>query len=64
MSSYDYHGICPLCGDHVDWINGKTNTGVVLIKTKRKSTNLYHEVCIDQERKQNKRGQKWELLKD
>lgn len=53
---YDIHTTCPLCGQSISWINGKTNSGIVIVKTKRKTTNLYHEVCIDQERKHNKRG--------
>lgn len=56
MNKYDIYTICPLCGQSISWINGKTNSNVVIIKTKRKTTNLYHESCIDQERKQNKRG--------
>lgn len=52
---YDIHTTCPLCGQSISWINGKTNSNVVIIKTKRKTTNLYHATCIDQERKRNKR---------
>ena len=50
MSGYDIHAICPLCNNSVDWINGKTNTGVVMIKTKRKTTNYYHRDCIEKEK--------------
>lgn len=50
MSSYDYHSICPLCGDSVGWLNGKTNSNVVMIKTKRKTTKYYHRGCIEKER--------------
>lgn len=57
---YDIHTTCPICGRAISWINSRTtyetNKGVVIIKTKRKTTNLYHESCIDQERKHNKRG--------
>lgn len=53
---YDIYSTCPLCGQPISWINGKTNSGVIIIRTKRKTMNLYHESCIDQERKRNKRG--------
>lgn len=47
---YDIHTTCPICNDPIDWINGKTNSGVVYIKSRRKTVNLYHEKCIDNER--------------
>lgn len=47
---YDIHTICPLCGQSISWINGKTNAGVVMIKTKRKTTNYYHRDCIEKEK--------------
>lgn len=53
---YDIHTTCPLCGQSISWINGKNNSNIVMIKTKRKATRLYHESCIDQERNHNKRG--------
>ena len=57
---YDIHTTCPICGQAISWINSRTtyekNKGVVIVKTKGKTTHLYHEVCIDQERKHNKRG--------
>lgn len=51
---FDIHTTCPICGGAISWINGKTNSGIVVIKTRRNSTNLYHESCIDKERKVNK----------
>ena len=51
MSIYDYHGICPLCGNPINWTNGKTNYGVIMIRTKRKTTDYYHRDCIEKERK-------------
>lgn len=36
MSRYDIHTICPLCNKSIEWINGKTNSNVVMIRTKRK----------------------------
>lgn len=51
---YDIHSVCPLCNKSIQWLNGKTNYGVVIIKTKRKSTDLYHEKCFDEYRKQNR----------
>ena len=51
MSRYDIHTICPICNKSIEWINGKTNTGVVMIRTKRKTTNYYHRDCIEKERK-------------
>lgn len=55
MTRFDIHTTCPICGQAISWINGKTNSGVVVIKTKRRTTNLYHESCIENERKHNKR---------
>lgn len=49
MSRYDYHGICPICNSAISWINGKTNSDVVIIKTKRHTTNYYHKKCIEKE---------------
>lgn len=51
MSNFDYHGICPICNKSIEWINGKTNSNVVMIRTKRKTTNYYHRDCIEKERK-------------
>lgn len=52
MSRYDIFAICPLCGQEVGWINGKPNYNVVMIKTKRKTTNYYHYDCIEKEREE------------
>lgn len=51
MSRYDIYTKCPLCNKTVELINGKTNSNIVMIKTKRKTTNYYHEDCIEKERK-------------
>lgn len=48
-----YGGIittCPICGNTVTWSNGRTNKGLVYIKTKRKSVLVIHENCIQNER--------------
>lgn len=50
MSRYDIHTICPLCNKSIEWINGMTNSNVVMIRTKRKTTNYYHKDCIEKER--------------
>lgn len=51
MSRYDIHAICPLCGKTIDIINGQTMKGVQMIRTKRKTTNYYHDSCIEKEYK-------------
>lgn len=52
MSRYDFIQACPICGKTAAYINGKTNTDVVLIRTKRKTTNVYHYDCIEKERRE------------
>ena len=48
-SRYNIHTTCPICGDHVAWLNGYTNSDLVYIKTKRKTINIYHRKCIERE---------------
>lgn len=50
MNKYDIMTTCPICGDAVTWYNGRTNNGLVYIKTKRKSVLVIHENCIQNER--------------
>lgn len=50
MTKYDIITTCPICGDTVTWYNGRTNKGLVYIKTKRKSVLVIHENCIHNER--------------
>lgn len=42
---YDIHSTCPICGDAISWYNGKTNTGVEVVKTRRRSVILFHTKC-------------------
>ena len=56
MSCYDFIKPCPICGKLAAYINGRTNTDVVLIRTKRKTTNVYHRDCIEKEWNPYKRG--------
>ena len=51
MTKYDIITTCPICGGAVQWLNGKTNNGLVYIKTKRKSVLVIHENCIQNERR-------------
>lgn len=50
MTKYDIITTCPICGDAVTWYSGRTNSGLVYIKTKRKSVLVIHENCIQNER--------------
>ena len=45
MSRYDIHTVCPICGNAIEYINGKTNTGVEIVKTKRRSVIVFHTKC-------------------
>lgn len=49
MTKYDISTNCPICGEHVTWLNGSTNSGLVYIKSKRRTVNIYHEKCIYKE---------------
>ena len=46
---YDVSTECPICGEHVFWVNGSSNSGLVYIRSKRKTVNIYHEKCIERE---------------
>ena len=50
MSRYDITTTCPICGDFVKWENGKTNSKLVYIKTRRKSVLVIHKTCIEKEK--------------
>ena len=52
MNRYDYTRPCPICGKMATYLNGRTNSDVVLIKTKRKTINVYHYDCIEKERRE------------
>ena len=56
MTKYDIVKPCAICGELCYYLNGKTNTGIVYIKTKRKQVFLYHQECIDREQKQMMKG--------
>lgn len=49
MTKYDIRTECPICKQPVEWLNGRTNNGLVYIKTKRKSVLVIHENCIQKE---------------
>ena len=49
MTKYDIWTKCPICKQPVEWHNGRTNNGLVYIKTKRRSVLVIHENCIQKE---------------
>lgn len=56
MTKYDIVKPCPICGEICYFLNGKTNAGIVYIKTKRKTIALYHEKCIKREQSKLMKG--------
>ena len=55
-TKYDITKECPICGKVNTWENGKTNSNLVYIKTKRKTVNIYCRDCIDAVWKEYKGG--------
>ena len=56
IMKYDIHQPCIICGECCDYLNGKTNSNIVYIKTKRRSVVLVHRTCIEKEKKENEKG--------
>ena len=52
MASYDIHKPCIICGKMCDYLNGKTNSNIVYIKTKRRTVVLVHRDCIEKEKRE------------